>query len=227
MEEYLKEKIENRKKTIDEVIVDKLGNQFIGLFGSVAVVIIGLSATALSTIVGLIVASVAAAAIPLKIRNIKNLYTRKERINNEIKHLENIEESIENNDNFKRNKTVELMKLDDLRKIANDKYTSSKRITLLSYGLTAAGIGSIVINPVCVVAVIPGLIANSLAVNNETKKYASCEEIKKRIDNAHHDIDVINIQNGNISTIDKISIDTNQNKKKKEKEESEIGRAHV
>ena len=208
MTEYIKEKIENRKKAIDEVIEEKIGNQFIGLFSSVALVIIGLSVVALSPTVGLIVASVSASAIPLKIRNCKNLYTRKARIREEIKHLEELkEDGIENNDSIRREKSVELNTLDRSKKAANDKYTTSKRITLLSYGLTVAGIGAIVINPVYAVAVIPGLIANSLAARNETKKYKSCEEIKRKINNIHHDIDVLNIQNGNVSTCEEICLE--------------------
>lgn len=223
MTEYIKEKIENRKKAIDEVIEDKIGNQFIGLFSSVALVIIGLSVIALSPTVGLIVASVSASAIPLKIRNCKNLYTRKRRIKEEIKHLEELkEDGIENNDSIRREKSVELISLDKKRKLANDKYSASKRITLLSYGLTVAGIGAIVINPVYAVAVIPGLIANSLAVRNETKKYSSCEEIKRKITNIHHDIDILDIQTGNVTTNEELNINNQTSSRKKYKNKKDF-----
>ena len=207
MDEYIKDKIDSRKKVIDDVIEEKIGNQCIGLFASVAVVIIGLSATALSVPTGLIVASLAASAIPLKVRNIKNLYTRKARINAEIKHLEGLNDINSSNEDLKRKKLVELRSLDESRKEINDQYTKAKRITLLSYGLTAVGVGSIIINPVYAVAVIPGLIANSLAARNETKKYKSCEEIKRKTNNIHHDIDVLNIQNGNVSTCEEICLE--------------------
>lgn len=223
MTEYIKDKIENRKKVINGDVEEKIGNQFIGLFSSVAIVIIGLSVVALSPTIGLIVASVSASAIPLKIRNCKNLYTRKARIKEEIKHLEELkEDGIENNDSIRREKSVELISLDKKRKLANDKYSASKRITLLSYGLTVAGIGAIIINPLYTLAVIPGLIANSLAVRNETKKYSSCEEIKRKITNIHHDIDVLDIQTGNITTNEELKINNQTSSRKTCKNKKEI-----
>lgn len=201
IQEYLNVGINSRKNALKNEIDVKQDNQCIGLMVTGAVIVSGLSSIVLNPTIGLTVAGIAAAVVPLKVRNYLKLDVRENRIKDEIKHSEELINGIEeDNIDLKREKKVELISLDNSRRLANEKYTTSKKITFISYGLTAVGIGAIILNPTYAVAVIPGLIANTLAVSNEVKKYASCESIKKRINNIHHEIEVIDIQNGNVST---------------------------
>ena len=212
-QEYINERIKKRKNIIETVIDDKEANQYIGLIVAGAIVISGLATMALSRTIGLMIASIGASIIPLKIRNCRELDYREFRIKDEIKHLEELKNGIENNESTRNTKKVDLRSLDKKRKKVNEDYSKAKRITFLSYGLTAVGIGAIIIDPALVIAVLPGLIANFFAIKNEINKYNSYQEVKRKINDLYHDIDILDIQAGNISKEEYISLNEKTNEK--------------
>ena len=213
---YIKRRIENRKERLDKDISEKELKQFIGLILSVLAVISGLCIITISPAIGLVIAEIAAASACLKYKNCKKIDSKELRIKEEIKHLEELEKGIDGDNFSKDKKSVKLMSLDESRRNAKEEYDKAKIITFLTYAVTTLGVGLTLVNPVAGTVTVLGILSNILAGNNEIKKYSKCEEIKNKISDLYHEIDVYKIQEGYISRREELYVNSTKSNKKKE-----------
>ena len=218
IQQYINKRIEKRNEKLEKDIDEKQVNQFIGLVVSTIIFTVGAATTPLAPTIGLVIASVAAAMACLKVRNCLKLEGQADRLKNEVKHLKELENGVEDKNNTKDKRVHQLISLDHSKQEAKEEYAKAKKITFLTYGLTAVGVGATIVNPALAVIVIPGITANILAVRNEVNKANACEEIRREISDINHELDIINIQEGYATNEEKEKQKKLEEQKKSEKE---------
>lgn len=206
-EEYINEKtkeIKEKKKQLEKSfnLKETLSYSAIALFGGLTLAsIIPKTPLALATL------GLTSLAICYKVKCDKKNKIEKEKLNQEIKHLDNLREK----DNITNEETYDkvcnkVCAISSSQIDAEGKYDDANTLTNLTYAITAIGSVLTFINPSAFWIPLVGIASNILTGENELKKYNKKINLENRIDNLIHDLDVINpreIYDESISNIQK------------------------
>ena len=200
-------KVESRKDKIEHEIGEKKVDEFRGLILAGVGIIAGIGVAFFTPSIGIAIGAISAGVFSAKFKNGVKLNIREARIENEIKHIKNIEENPDNSLKEINKKTAHLRtKLDKQKTEDENEYIKARTYSRISYYVTAIGAIGVLINPTLGLIAIPGIILNALTAKNEIDKYINFQATKNEINNLNHDLEFYKIKEGTVPKVDELEI---------------------